>query len=104
MIKIEKEYSMGLGLPELLIILVIVFLVFGAGKLPQVMAQLGKGVNAFKEGAAELPEKPSKKAIAQTPAKKVAAKAVAKPKAKAKVVAKTTKVVAKPKAKKARKA
>ncbi|MBF0612117.1 MAG: twin-arginine translocase TatA/TatE family subunit [Magnetococcales bacterium] len=41
---------MGLGIPELLIILVIVLVLFGAGKLPKVMADLGKGVKSFKQG------------------------------------------------------
>ena len=97
---------MGLGLPELLIIFAIILLVFGAGKLPQVMGQLGKGVNAFKEGASEAPwgtvQKASagiKKAAAK-PAKKVAAKkAVAK--AAAKPAKKATKVATKAKPKKA---
>ncbi|MCA3244704.1 MAG: twin-arginine translocase TatA/TatE family subunit [Alphaproteobacteria bacterium] len=79
---------MGIGLPELLIILVIVFLVFGAGKLPEVMGQLGKGVNAFKEGASEKPttktvkakESVAKATVAKKPAAKVASKAAAKPK------------------------
>jgi len=34
----------GLGFPELLIILVIILVIFGAGKLPQVGEALGKGV------------------------------------------------------------
>lgn len=36
-------------LGELLIILVIVFIFFGAGKLPKVMAELGKGVKGLKK-------------------------------------------------------
>ena len=64
---------MGIGLPELLIILVIVFLVFGAGKLPEVMGKLGQGVNAFKTGAAEA-GKPAKASAAKSVAKKAAAK------------------------------
>jgi sec-independent protein translocase protein TatA len=43
-------FAFGLGLPELVIILVIVLVLFGAGKLPKVMAQLGKGTKAFKDG------------------------------------------------------
>ena len=39
---------MSLGMGELLLILVIVFVLFGAGKLPQVMSELGKGLKAFK--------------------------------------------------------
>lgn len=39
----------GLSTPELLIIMVIVLVVFGAGKLPKVMRDLGKGVRSFKE-------------------------------------------------------
>ena len=40
----------GLGIPELAIILLIVLIFFGAGKLPQVLSQMGKGVKAFKDG------------------------------------------------------
>ena len=53
---------MGLSLPHLLILLVIVLLVFGAGRLPQIMGDLGKGIKSFKAGlnaddkAVEKPE------------------------------------------------
>jgi sec-independent protein translocase protein TatA len=46
----------GLGMGELLVILVIVLLVFGAGRLPEVMGSLGKGVQQFKKGLHEPPE------------------------------------------------
>ncbi|MDZ5761437.1 twin-arginine translocase TatA/TatE family subunit [Lyticum sinuosum] len=35
---------------EMLVILLVVLILFGAGKLPQVMRDLGKGVRAFREG------------------------------------------------------
>ena len=38
-----------LGIPELLIILFIVFLIFGANKLPQLGAGLGEGIKNFKK-------------------------------------------------------
>ena len=38
------------GATELMLILVIVIIFFGVGKLPQVLGQMGKGVRAFKEG------------------------------------------------------
>ncbi len=38
----------GLGLPELLIILFIILVVFGAGKLPQIGEGLGKGISNFR--------------------------------------------------------
>jgi sec-independent protein translocase protein TatA len=41
---------MGMSITQLLIVLVIVLLLFGAGKLPSVMAELGKGLKSFKEG------------------------------------------------------
>lgn len=41
---------MSIGIWELLLILAIVFVLFGAGKLPQVMADLGKGVKSLKDG------------------------------------------------------
>jgi sec-independent protein translocase protein TatA len=41
---------MSLGMGELLLVLVIVFVLFGAGKLPQVMGDIGKGVKSLKKG------------------------------------------------------
>ena len=41
----------NIGGPELVFILVIVLIVFGAGKLPTVFGQLGKGVRTFREEA-----------------------------------------------------
>ena len=46
----------GMGIGELLVVLVIVLVVFGAGRLPEVMGSLGKGVQAFKRGLHEPPE------------------------------------------------
>lgn len=40
---------MGLGWQELAIILVIVIIIFGAGKLPEIGSGLGKGIRGFKE-------------------------------------------------------
>ncbi len=40
----------GLGLPELLVILVVVLLLFGPGKLPEIGSALGKGIRDFKKG------------------------------------------------------
>ena len=41
----------GLRLPELLIILVVLVLLFGAKKLPELGDSLGKGIRAFKRAA-----------------------------------------------------
>ncbi len=46
----------GLGTQELLIILVLVMIIFGAGKLPQVGGALGKGLRNFKKGVNEAGE------------------------------------------------
>ena len=43
----------GLGHWELLIVLVIAMIIFGAGKLPQVGSALGKSIGNFKKGVAE---------------------------------------------------
>ena len=43
----------GLGMPELIIILVIILIIFGAGKLPEIGAGLGKGIQNFKKSSKE---------------------------------------------------
>jgi sec-independent protein translocase protein TatA len=44
----------GLGMPELIIILVIILIIFGAGKLPEIGAGLGKGIKNFKKATREV--------------------------------------------------
>jgi sec-independent protein translocase protein TatA len=38
----------GIGMPELLIVLVIILIIFGAGKLPEIGKGLGKGIRNFR--------------------------------------------------------
>lgn len=49
----------GIGMPELIIILVIILIIFGAGKLPEIGSGIGKAIKNFK-GAAEEDEKDKK--------------------------------------------
>ena len=44
---------MSIGITQLLLILVIVFVIFGAGKLPKVMGDMGRGVRSLREGMKE---------------------------------------------------
>jgi len=46
----------SIGAPELLIILFIVIIVFGAGRLPEIGSALGKGIRDFKRGLRDEPE------------------------------------------------
>jgi len=46
----------GIGMPELLIILVIILIIFGAGKLPQIGEGLGKGIRNFKKATTKEPD------------------------------------------------
>ena len=48
----------NIGGPELVFVLVIVLIVFGAGKLPEVLGQLGRGVRTFRSEAGETPPTP----------------------------------------------
>lgn len=55
---------MTLSLGKLLLILLIVLLVFGTGRIPRIMADLGKGMRALREGLKEE----------ETPVEKIAQK------------------------------
>lgn len=46
----------GIGVPELIVILVIVLIVFGAGKLPEIGGAIGKGIRNFKKSVRESDE------------------------------------------------
>lgn len=55
---------MGLGGPEILLIALVVLLLFGGRKIPELMKGLGKGVKSFKDGVNGLedvqnPQQPS---------------------------------------------
>ena len=52
---------MNLGMGELLLILVIVLVLFGAGKLPKVMGDMGRGMKSFRDGMKEEDKPESKK-------------------------------------------
>jgi len=61
------------GAPELLIILVIIILLFGPGRIGKVAGELGKGIRSFKEGLDgkkdEKEETPEKKPEEKKPEK-----------------------------------
>lgn len=44
----------GIGMPELIIILVIILIIFGAGKLPQIGGGMGKAIKNFKKETAQV--------------------------------------------------
>ena len=50
----------GIGTQEILIIALIILLLFGGKKIPELMRGLGKGVKSFKEGMNDLEEKSDK--------------------------------------------
>ncbi|MCG6895466.1 MAG: twin-arginine translocase TatA/TatE family subunit [Desulfobacteraceae bacterium] len=50
----------GIGMPELIIILVIILIIFGAGKLPEIGAGMGKAIKSFKSATAEEEKEPKK--------------------------------------------
>ena len=44
---------MGLGIPELVVILFIIILIFGANRLPEIGRGLGKGIRNFKDATSD---------------------------------------------------
>ncbi len=57
----------GIGVPELLIVLVIVLVIFGASRLTDIMGALGKGVAEFRKGTASVEEPKKEEPKNETP-------------------------------------
>jgi len=53
----------GIGMPELIVVLVIALLVFGANRLPEIGKSLGKAIRGFKEAVESPGEEKSPKAL-----------------------------------------
>lgn len=51
----------GLGMPELIVILIIVLVIFGANRLPQLGEGLGKAIRGFKKSMSDTDDDASKK-------------------------------------------
>jgi sec-independent protein translocase protein TatA len=49
--KTLEGYMFGFGMPELIIILVIVLVIFGAGRLPEIGSAFGKSIRNFKKAS-----------------------------------------------------
>ena len=54
MIGLNTLLLLGLGAQELLLIALVVLLLFGGAKIPELMRGMGKGVRSFKEGMKEV--------------------------------------------------
>lgn len=63
---------MGLGVWEMAVLLAIVLVIFGAGKLPSAMSDIAKGVRAFKSGLKDEPA--AETPTPETPTPETAAK------------------------------
>ncbi len=57
----------GLGMQELIIILIIALLVFGANKLPEIGRGLGRGIREFRKASSELTDVPEEAEEAEEP-------------------------------------
>ena len=65
----------GIGVWQVLLILAIVLIIFGAGKLPRVMGDFGKGLKSFKSGMKEEDEEETSTETPPQPARQIEATA-----------------------------
>ena len=62
----------GIGIWQILIVAVVVLILFGRGRISEMMGDFGKGISSFKKGMNEEEEKtPASKAQIEAPAKDV---------------------------------
>ena len=65
---------MGIGWPQLLLIALVILVLFGRGRISEMMGDFGKGISSFKKGMAEdVDETPAAKAQIEAPAKDASA-------------------------------
>lgn len=50
----------GLGIPELILVLVIALVIFGPSKLPEIGESIGKGIREFKKASEDITEEVNK--------------------------------------------
>lgn len=50
----KNMFGLGIGMQEIIVIALIILLLFGGKKIPELMKGLGKGVKSFKEGMNEV--------------------------------------------------
>lgn len=50
---------MGLSLPHLIVVALIILLLFGRGKISDMMGDFGKGIKSFKQGMADEDKRPA---------------------------------------------
>ncbi len=60
MIGLKTTLIFGLGGQEVLLIALVVLLLFGGAKIPELMKGLGKGVKSFKDGMKEIDDEVKK--------------------------------------------
>jgi len=66
---------MGIGFPELMVILIIIMIIFGAGKLPEIGSAFGRSIKNFKQSMKEAQEEPLPEDKAEATSEKAAASA-----------------------------
>ena len=62
-----KLLLFGLGMQEIIVIALIVLLLFGGKKIPELMKGLGKGVKSFKEGMKEVDDEVKSEEVKSEP-------------------------------------